>query len=62
MSAPVDVGPALGRVLRASPPRGLVSAYLFGSHAAGSGDMGRGRREFVSIASRIEAASEPDEP
>jgi predicted nucleotidyltransferase len=35
MSAPVDVGTILGGLLRTSPPRGLVSAYLFGSHAAG---------------------------
>ena len=28
-----DPGTALGRLLRQSPPGGLVSAYLFGSHA-----------------------------
>jgi predicted nucleotidyltransferase len=30
-----DIGSALGRFLVGSPPPGLVSAYLFGSHAAG---------------------------
>ena len=30
-----DIGSALGRFLGGSPPRGLVSAYLFGGHAAG---------------------------
>ena len=30
-----DIGSVLGRCLGESPPRGLVSAYLFGGHAAG---------------------------
>jgi nucleotidyltransferase-like protein len=30
-----DTGSVLGRCLGESPPRGLVSAYLFGGHAAG---------------------------
>ena len=30
-----EIASALGRVLRAGPVPGLVSAYLFGSHAAG---------------------------